>query len=83
MQVDELLKLRNKIHESFTSMPGLLMKTSSNDKLKGVSANFLTKEAEISDQNEEQEYPMGDSTPNKPNKRKWLNLNFRTNHFPC
>ncbi|CAK9197262.1 unnamed protein product [Sphagnum troendelagicum] len=81
--VDELLKLRNKIHESFTSMPGLLMKTSSNEKLKGAGANFLTKEAEISDQNEEQELPMGDSTPNKPNKRKWLNLSFRTNHFPC
>lgn len=76
LQVDELLKTREKVHESFTSIPAPPKKVSSsssnNDDGKGVGEDpVLTAD--------EGDSPTAESSADKANKsKKWFNLNFKT-----
>jgi hypothetical protein len=72
LQVDELLKNREKIQESFTSVPVAPKKVNSSGSGKGV-----VEDASVSA--DEGESPtMEESASDKAAKKKWFNLNFRT-----
>ena len=71
LQVDELLKNREKIQESFTSVPVAPKKVNSSGSGKGV-----VEDASVSA--DEGESPtMEESASDKAAKKKWFNLNFR------
>jgi hypothetical protein len=74
-QVEELLKTRERIHESFTCIPAIAKKvSSSNNNGKGVGEEF-TVSADESESSTHEE-----SSADKANKsKKWFSLNFKTN----
>lgn len=75
LQVDELLKSREKIQESFTAAPPAPKKVPSSGNVKGVGDDSSVKEGSPV---EAAEFPTEDPTADKGNKKKWFGLNFKT-----
>ena len=77
LQVDDLLKTRERIHESFTSIPvdskRVSSSSSNNNNGKGVGEDFTV----VGDERES--FTTEESNPDRVNKsKKWFNLNFKT-----
>jgi hypothetical protein len=75
--VDELLKTREKIHESFTSAPVAAKLVSSSSNGKGVGDDVMHSTA-APDAQEETSSTVEDSMSDKGSRKKWFNLNFKT-----
>lgn len=75
--VDELLKTREKIHESFTSAPVAAKLLSSSSNGKGVGDDVMHSTATL-DAQEETSSTVEDPMSDKGSRKKWFNLNFKT-----
>lgn len=70
--MDELLKSREKIQESFTSVPVTPKKVSSSGNVRGVG------EDSAATMDEGGSPTMEESANEKANKKKWFSLNFKS-----
>lgn len=72
LQVDELLKSREKIQESFTSVPVAPKKVSSSGNVRGIAEDSAATMDEGGSPTTEE------SANEKANKKKWFSLNFKS-----